>query len=77
MKTKEIYLVTVMPRPEALQAQTDPTGCYSSQDDVDEQQIAIYHRRIGDPTPPRIYRPYKYRQGLRFRRLLKIIGRHA
>jgi hypothetical protein len=57
----------------------DPIGVYTRLDDPDnpDQQIAIFRRDVGDITPPRIYQPYKYRSGLRFKRLLCILGRHG
>jgi hypothetical protein len=41
-----------------------------------QEQIGIFRRRVGEECPPRVYRPYRYRSGLRFQRLLRIQGRH-
>jgi hypothetical protein len=71
---REIYLVELMTQSENQRARTDPTGVYSSLEP--QQQIGVYRRRVGEQCAPRIYRPYLYRSGLRFQRLLRILGRH-
>ena len=75
---REIYLVEVMALPKGRMAKLDPTGIYTRKEDPDHpfQHIAIFRRRVGEQCPPRIYQPYKYRPGLRYQRLLKILGRH-
>jgi hypothetical protein len=72
-KHREIYLVEVMERP---MDPTDPAGKYRDPHDPDEQQIAVFRRRVGEECAPRLYRPYRYRSGLRYQRLLRILGRH-
>ena len=45
--------------------------------DESEDKIAIFRKLPGEYTNPRLYRPYQYRSGLRYERLLRIIGRHG
>ena len=76
-KYREIYLVELMSKPKHLLDQTDPTEKYRDPNDPDEQKIAFFRRRPGDMCPPRFYRLHHYRSGLRYRRLLRILGRHG
>lgn len=42
-----------------------------------ELQIAVFRKREGEYTNPRMYNSYRYRSGLRYERLLRILGRHG
>ena len=64
MNKKKISLVQVLPK------KSKPHNTLARVVDTDESVIAVF--RGG-----RIYRPYEYRTGLRFQRLLRILGRHA
>ena len=72
-KYREIYLAETMEMAREMMERVDPVGVYSSPDQL---QIVVFRRRVCEECAPRLYRPYKYRSGLRFQRFLRIIGRH-